>query len=125
MMRFRVGLLSLFALVFVIAVVGWKQVHRIRHATSLPPSSSATPRAKANYDDPSTTKVFAHNLLLRKGPNFRVYVRWLSGQMVRSQRKTNPSFDDPDSFSLDIRTGVLRANIGDLSNYLNTGIPNS
>ncbi len=59
--------------------------------------------------------------MLRKGPSFRVYVRWLQGQMARTHRNVDPSFDDPDSFYLDIKTGVLRANIGDIANYLNAG----
>ncbi len=64
--------------------------------------------------------------MLRKGPSFRVYVRWLRGQIARAKRNVNPSFDDPDSFFLDIKTGVLRANIGDLNNFLNSGaLPNS
>ena len=36
--------------------------------------------------------------MLRKGPSFRVYVRWLRGQMARTRRGVNPSFDDPESF---------------------------
>ncbi len=71
------------------------------------------------------THVYAHNLLLRKGPTFRVYVRWLRGQLTRSKRNVTPSFDDPESFFLDISTGVLRANIGDLANYLNSDLGNS
>ena len=30
------------------------------------------------------TAVYAHNLMLRKGPDFRIYVRWLRGNMVRT-----------------------------------------
>lgn len=71
------------------------------------------------------TRIYAHNLLLRKGPEFRVYVRWLQGEMTRLKREVNPSFDDPDSFYLNIRTGILRANIGDLANYLNRGLEDS
>jgi hypothetical protein len=66
------------------------------------------------------TSVYAHNLKLRKGANFRVYVRWLRGQMVRTRHNINPSFDDPESFVLDVKTGVIRANIGDISIFLNT-----
>jgi len=57
--------------------------------------------------------------MLRKGPNFRIYVRWLRGQMIRTRRNVNPSFDDPESFFLDVKTGVIHANIGDITNYLN------
>jgi hypothetical protein len=67
------------------------------------------------------TAVYAHNLMLRKGPDFRVYVRWLRGRMVRTRRDVNPTFDDPESFVLEIKTGVIRANIGDIGNFLNAG----
>jgi hypothetical protein len=88
-------------------------------------TSPAKPGARA-LSDSAPTNVYAHNLMLRKGPSFRVYVRWLRGQMTRAHRGVNPSFDDPESFFLDIQTGVLRANIGDISNFLNSGwMPNS
>jgi hypothetical protein len=41
--------------------------------------------------------------------------------MLRVHRNVNPSFDDPESFQIDIATGVIRANIGDIANYLNAG----
>src|SRR5579872_3874765 len=66
------------------------------------------------------TTVSAHNLLLRKGPDFRVYIPWLRGRMVRTHHDVNPSFDDPESFVLDIETGIIHANIGDIGNFLNT-----
>jgi hypothetical protein len=91
-------------------------------------SSAATTGAKQASlpSDSAPTNVYAHNLMLRKGPSFRVYVRWLRGQMTRASRNVNPTFDDPESFFLDIKTGVLRANIGDINNYLNaSGLANS
>ncbi len=64
--------------------------------------------------------------MLRKGPSFRIYVRWLRGQLTRAHRNVNPSFDDPDSFFIDIDTGVIRVNVGDLNNFLNaSGLGNS
>jgi hypothetical protein len=33
----------------------------------------------------------------------------------------NPTFDDPESFLLEIKTGIIRANIGDIGNFLNAG----
>ena len=72
------------------------------------------------------TAVYAHNLMLRKGPDFRIYVRWLRGNMVRTRHNVNPTFDDPESFFLEVKTGVIRANIGDIGNFLNAGVvPNS
>jgi hypothetical protein len=74
-------------------------------------------------DGLAPTLVDAHNLLLRKGPDFRIYIRWIRGQMVRTHRQVNPSFDDPESFVLQIQEGVIHANIGDISNYLNASSP--
>lgn len=77
----------------------------------------------SSADDLAPTLVYAHNLLLRKGPNFRIYIRWIRGQMVRTRRQVNPSFDDPESFIIQIQKGVIHANIGDISNYLNASSP--
>lgn len=84
-------------------------------ATSSPAASTSATAGSA------PTSVYAHNLMLRKGPDFRIYVRWLRGQMVRTHPDVNPTFDDPESFFLDIRTGVIRANIGDIGIFLNAG----
>ncbi len=72
------------------------------------------------------TLVYAHNLLLRKGPSFRIYILWLRGEMVRTQAGRNPSFDDVDSFVLDIHKGVIHVELQDLAKFLNNGaIPNA
>lgn len=101
-------------------------LHR-RPAASVPPKNN-TASAPANVSPRVSTQVssggtdvYAHNLMLRKGPSFRVYVRWLHGKLLPIKRNETPSFDDPDSFAIDIATGVLRANIGDIGNYLNAG----
>jgi len=78
-----------------------------------------------SHPDRSDTRIHAHNLLLRKGSDFHVYVRWLDGRLVRTRRDLNPSFDRPDSFDLDIQTGVIRVNIGDLGEYINSSVANS
>jgi hypothetical protein len=59
--------------------------------------------------------------MLRKGPDFRIYVRWLRGDLVRTRQNLNPTFDDPESFRVDVKTGIIRANIGDIGNFLNAG----
>jgi hypothetical protein len=101
-----------------------------RSKASAPAQSSSVavlgpvgPINSAADDDFAPTLVYAHNLLLRKGPDFRIYIRWIRGQMVRTRRQVNPSFDDPESFVLQIQKGVIHANIGDISNYLNTSSP--
>jgi len=79
-------------------------------------SGSQTPSG----DDLSPTMVYAHNIMLRKGPDFRIYIVWIAGRMVRTKQNVNPSFDEPDSFILQIEKGVIHANIGDICKYLNS-----
>ncbi|HMH12317.1 MAG TPA: hypothetical protein VK578_04350 [Edaphobacter sp.] len=88
--------------------------------TAVPSTSSAKPT-----NDSTTTTVYAHNLVLLKGPVFRVYIRWLRGEMVRTHPETNPSFDDPESFLFLIQKGVIHANLGDIGNFLNASTQSS
>jgi hypothetical protein len=113
-------------LIFCLVVLGIVLlVWRSRFAKQPGESPVSSPRAPAPVADVSTasgpTRIYAHNLMLRKGPNFRIYVRWLRGEMARTGRGTNPSFDDPESFFLNVKTGVIRANIGDIGGFLNAG----
>ena len=39
--------------------------------------------------------------------------------MVRTRHTINPTFDDPESFVLDVKAGVIRAAVGDITNFLN------
>jgi len=91
-----------------------------------PPGTPSVPTIAANSlsdSDRTPTVVYAHNLILRKGANFRVYIRWLRGQMLRTNQQVNPSLDDPESFLFEIQKGVIHANIGDVANYLNAASP--
>jgi hypothetical protein len=99
-------------------------LHMFRSRTPQP-SITTTPvsnPAKAT-NDPTPTTVYAHNLILRKGPVFRIYIRWLRGQMLRIHPNVNPSLDDPESFVFLIQKGVIHANLGDIANYFNTAAP--
>jgi hypothetical protein len=117
------------ALVLGLLLLGWIAWRRGASPNPAPSSleppaaetGKALPKGASRTSDRSPTDIYAHNLMLRKGPSFRIYVRWLRGQMARSRKAVNPTFDDPDSFALDIKTGVIRANIGDIANYLNSG----
>jgi hypothetical protein len=121
-MRARLAVLvsvSILALV-VVFVYLWSARPASGPAGSNPsPATSPAATATASETEFVPTAVDAHNLMLRKGPDFRIYVRWLRGQMVRTRRDVNPTFDDPESFLLDIKTGVIRANIGDIGHFLN------
>src|SRR5260370_15915562 len=62
-------------------------------------------------------------LRVRKGPTPRITSPGILGRLFRPRRQVNPSFDDPESFVLQIQKGFIRANIGDISNYLNASSP--
>jgi hypothetical protein len=95
-------------------------------STGLSSATPSSPTGSETASDSDPTNVYAHNLMLRKGPNFRIYIRWLRGQMMRTHPNVNPSFDDPESFFLNVKNGVIRANIGDITNFLNAnGVANS
>lgn len=67
------------------------------------------------------TRLWAHNILMQKGPHFRVYIRWIRGRMVRTVRDQEADFDDPHSFVLEIEKGMADAKLTDIAEYLNTG----
>jgi hypothetical protein len=75
---------------------------------------------KAEPGGGQTINIYAHNLRLAQGPKFRVYIQWLRGQLKPSQVNKIPSFDDPESFYLNVTNGVMRVNIGDICDYLNS-----
>jgi hypothetical protein len=123
-LRLRKRVVVFTAALFLIGVVWLVSYSRHRSANDAPSAAQpATPAVSARKDDPAPTLLYAHNLLLRKGPDFRIYVRWIRGQMLRTHATVNPSFDDADSFVLYIEKGVVHANIGDISNYLNAVMP--
>lgn len=98
-----------------------------RYTTPGPDTSQTSAPSNENdhplKQDKAPTVLYAHNLRLLKGPDFRVYIRWVRGQMLRTRPQVNPSFDDSDSFVLNIQKGVIHVNIGDVSNYLNSSAP--
>jgi hypothetical protein len=120
------------ALLAVAALLVWHfSSAKIRTKSSAPVASvpseavAVLSPAAGVTDESGPTIISAHNLLLRKGPDFRVYIPWLRGRMVRTRRGVNPSFDDPDSFVLEVNSGIIHANIGDIANFLNASVSNS
>lgn len=100
--------------------LGWHMRSRAPAPATAPQPAATAPAAANSAAGSDLTTVYAHNLSLRKGPNFRVYVRWIRGLLLRTNPRVVPSLDDPGSFVLEIQKGVIRANIGDVANYLNS-----
>ncbi len=125
-MRHRSGFMAGFALCAALVLILWlwrtyAQRQPDKPKTNFASGPTSAPAQLGRTQSHLTqTRIHAHNLLLRKGPNFRVYVRWLDGQLARTRAGAIPSFDDPDSFYLNVHAGVLRTNIGDIGNFLNT-----
>ena len=88
--------------------------------TDVPADPSTTTPASAV----EPTQVYAHNLLLRKGDHFRVYVRWIRGRMLRTSAARNPSFDDPNSFVPVIDKGLINVKLADIADFLNNDSSN-
>lgn len=112
------------AVLILLACVAWYARNRyagVRRSQPEPQATATESTPAVLAPDPSATRMYAHNLMLRKGPDFRIYVRWLSGQMKPAKKNVNPSFDDPESFVLEVQRGIIHANIGDISHYLNAG----
>ena len=109
-------------LIFAILWLVWPEHHG--STTPVPSSKTGAPAVATSTDGArQPTTIYAHNLLLRKGPQFRVYISWIRGQMLRTQNRVDPSFDHPESFLLLIQKGVIHANLGDIGNFLNSNSP--
>src|ERR1700737_1063668 len=126
--RLAVPLSTLFVSLLLLAWYFRSTKHASEPSASTNPLVSAAPSGTLSAkegvsasSESAPTNLHAHNLMLRRGPDFRIYVRWLRGKMVRTRLDVNPTFDDPESFLLEIKTGVIRANIGDIGNFLNAG----
>jgi hypothetical protein len=121
--RTRLVLSSAAIVLILVACVAWYTgvKHNQRAPQTPATATSSHQAAPEGTDELSPTRVYAHNLVLRKGPDFRIYIRWLNGEMRRTNKRINPSFDEPESFVLEVQRGIIHANIGDISHYLNTG----
>src|SRR5579864_4401435 len=53
------------------------------------------------------TNIVMHNVMLTECPGFQLRVRWLRGQMHRTHPEVIPSFDEPNSFVIDIADGLI------------------
>jgi hypothetical protein len=121
--RFHLILGSFIAVLILVACVAWYAgVKHSRPASPAQSTEGSSTQAAQVPDELSPTRIYAHNLMLRKGPDFRIYVRWLKGEMRRTKKGANPSFDDPESFLLEVQQGIIHANIGDISHFLNAGV---
>jgi hypothetical protein len=118
--RYVIAAAALLVVFFLTWVVWPSRSKKSQPATEAPENIAGTPSG-VRADAPITT-VFAHNLELRKGPLFRIYVRWLRGRMVPTHTGTVPSLDNEDSFVFQIDRGLIHANLGDITNYLNSAM---
>jgi hypothetical protein len=127
MMRSRIYLLVGLVAVVLLGIwltSRWPGRHHVVFAPTVE-GKPAPELSASEVHDATPTTVYAHNLRLRKGPSFQVYVRWLRGQMVRKQADRVPSLDDEESFVFAIDKGLVRANLVDLNKYLNAVLANS
>jgi len=102
-----------------IAVLWTSNVLRDPAAQPLPPEPQTKLSQSARVvPSGGLTQIYAHNLRLHQGPNFRVYIQWLRGTLQPAHPGVSPSFDESESFYINVTDGVMRMNLGDISNYL-------
>lgn len=106
--------------VFFLVWIVWPSGYQKNQSTTGIAASSA--KLPAGSSKAPVTTVFAHNLELRKGPQFRIYVRWIRGLMVPTHADVAPSLDDESSFIFRIDRGLIHANLGDIANFLNSAM---
>ncbi len=127
MIRLKYAALALLPLILGVLWLLWINQTRSAAGRAAPAADqSAVPSASSpvtGQQDSGPTLVYAHNLRLLKGPSFRIYIRWIRGQMLRTRPSEDPSFDDPDSFVFLIQKGVIHANLGDIGNFINAAMP--
>lgn len=118
-------LLSIGAILLV--TLCWRLWPARRPPVSSSPDQTAAPSPlvkPAAANSPVTT-FWAHNIRLHKGPDFRIYITWMRGQMLPTSTSSVPSLDEANSFQFFIEKGVIHANLGDFGNYLNSAAPAS
>ncbi|MGC2660732.1 MAG: hypothetical protein WA324_22480 [Bryobacteraceae bacterium] len=116
----RVKLLGIFLLVAALVFLLVRTFEARRPAqTPTPTASQMTAPASGGAAPDSSTVIYAHNLLLRQGPGLQVYVNWLHGHLTRAHSNVIPSFDEPNSFFIDIDTGALHVSLDEISAFLN------
>jgi hypothetical protein len=113
---------AIVALMLALLLVAWRAHMKSQDAAGgVAANTAAEPTAAASGPaSMARTTVYAHNLKLRKGPDFLIYVRWLRGEMEPTRRGVPPSLDDQQSFYFRIDRGLIHANLGDIENYLNS-----
>ena len=129
MSRTRSALLLCIAAILLVTLCWnlWPSPHpRVSTPPATPPTDAVTAPLSTNpaANSPTTT-LWAHNIRLRKGPDFRIYINWMRGQMLPTTPTVIPSLDDPNSFQFFIQKGVIHANLGDFGNYLNSAAPST
>lgn len=107
------------AVAFFLVWIVWPSRPRGGPSGDVPEAGQMSKPSASAPRDPGVTTVYAHNLELRKGPQFRIYVRWIRGEMVPTHPGVTSSLDDESSFIFQIDRGLIHANLGDIQNYLN------
>ena len=82
----------------------------------------ASPLAVPSPTASDETTVLMHNVILYEPSGLKLRVRWLRGKMSPRQSRVIPSFDDPNSFVLDVQNGVIALNLADVATALNAGL---
>ncbi len=91
MKRSPVVLGSAVVLLLLVGCIAWYAgvKHHQPTAQAAPASTNSNRAAQVSdgTDELTPTRIYAHNLMLRKGPDFRIYVRWLNGANAADKKE--------------------------------------
>jgi hypothetical protein len=96
-------------------------------ATSAPAESkkskvdAALAPPAANSDDLGYTDLAVHDVIFHTTSAATLRVKWLRARMYPTKKGTYPSFDDTNSFRLEVQEGLIGMNLNDLQTLVNGG----
>ena len=117
-------------IVFALFLLACGSKPKQRDSKTTAPPATAVPRGKAETAlvpaTPSEAKsgftdLAVHDVIFHMSDATRLKVKWLRAKMYATKTNVNPSFDETDSFRLDVQEGLLGMALSDLEALVNGG----
>ncbi len=67
------------------------------------------------------TDLAVHDVIFQTSAAAKLKVKWLQARMYPTKQNVNPSFDEPDSFRLEVQEGLLGMALSDMESLVNSG----
>lgn len=87
-----------------------------------PKSQSTVTQTAPGHPAGSFTRLTAHHVSFAEPSGLSLKIGWLDARMYPTHKGVNPSFDEPDSFDLNIEDGMIGVDLSGLSNLLGSDV---